>query len=951
MSSPATITFGALLRQLRRRAQMTQGDLAAAVGYSVSFISSLEQNTRRPDVHVVSQHFVPALALQEEPHLATHLLELAAVVCGDLHPTGTHTLTHERCIVTTETNHEPPTNLPRPPTPLIGREQTVKKICDRLLGHQGRLLTLVGSPGVGKTRLALEVAVHLQLFHRDGIYFVPLASVSDPAHVASVMVAALGLVESNPKPPLSRLLAFLRQKELLLLLDNFEQVIAAGPLVAELLASCPRLRVLVTSRERLHLRAEQRFWVPPLDLASACTLFVERAQAVEPDFILTPQNQFTVGEICQALDCLPLALELSAAQIMLCTLPTLLARLQEASLDLLTSGPSDLPHHQHSLRAAFDHSWHLLTSNEQALLAQLSIFRGGFDNQALHDVTNAAPQLLLNLVDKSLVRRQREERSGVERYDLHELIRQAAAERLAQMPDIESVTRCRHSAFYCRLVGAQEVRLQGPEQQAALASIALELDNIRAAWNLAVTQQQIELLGVAIHSLGLFYEWRNHYQEGEVVYKSAVQELKKIAHPSALAQQVLAEVLAWQGTFCRLAGRLLEARRSLQKSLSLLDGLCIKQEVQHTNAFTLLQYGHTEAAQTEYQAAEPYYRQALALYQLLDNDWGAANVLFGLGAMYYRLCDYEQARLHYEACLAHYRATDDHRNSADTLERLSYIFRDQSQFAEAEQLTMAAIAFYEMMNDRAKIAYGQLALGWLCNYTGRHVQAYAVVEKAAVVFAELGLTAPLTAPIVLLAIINMDLGKYVEARQQLQSYLPHCRTAGNRSDLALSLMLLAALTIVEGDYGAAELLLVESIAHYQKTGEQDRLAQAVTLSGIVASSMGRRTVAQSCFLQALQVATNNRTFSLLILALLGCSLLLAQQGEVERAVEVYAMIAGNPMVANSQLRQDLAKPTLTALVAPLSSLVVAAAHARGEANDPWSTADILLAELTVSTLA
>ena len=801
------------------------------------------------------------------------------------------------------------------------------------------------------------MAANLQAVHKDGLYFVPLAAITDPDLVASALVTALGLPEIHDKSPQLRLLAFLRQKELLLLLDNFEQIAPAAPLVAELLAGCPRLRVLVTSRERLHLRVEQRFLVPPLDLVHASALFTQRAQTVEPAFTLTSQNQTTVTEICQLLDCLPLAIELAAVQMALFSPQTLLERLQTQRLDSLNDGPRDLPSRHRSLRAVFDRSWRLLPKAEQRLLAHLSIFRGGFTPHAVEQVTGASAAILLSLMVKSLVRRQIQEQArrtistgedsarAEERCDLHELIRHYAAEQLTQLDQAGESIGYQHSRFYCRLLREQERKLQGAAQQAALALIALEIDNIRTAWRWAVAQQQVDLLEQAMHSLGLFYEWHNHYQEGLLVYQDTVRHLQTIGDNACLEQRVQAAALAWQSVFCRLSGHLAEAGVCLQQSLTLLDGLAIHADVQRTKAFSLLQLGHVEVGQTTYQAAEPHYRQALALYQLLADPWGTANVFFGLGTMYYRLCEYAQARTCYETCLTHYRAANDYRNSADTLERLAYIFRDQGQFAEAEQLTMAAIALYDMMNDRAKIAHGQLALGWLYNYTGRHTQAYAVIEKAAPVFEALGLTAPLTAPIVMLAIINMDLGQYAEARRKLQSYLPHSRNTQNRSELAFSLLLLTAILVVEGNYGTAEPFIAESITHYQKTGEQDRLAQAIALSGFVARGMDKRAMAQTSFAQALQIAIDNHGLALLVLALLGCALLLAEQDEVEWAIELYATVAKYPIVANSHLRQDLAHPRITALAAMLPPAVVAAARSRGEANDLWATANALLPEL------
>jgi predicted ATPase len=274
-------------------------------------------------------------------------------------------------------------HLPAPPTELIGREAVVHQLGNRLLGHIGRLLTLVGPPGIGKTTLALAVAARLQLHYRDGAVFVPLAAISDPVLMVSTIAAAVGCREGSARPPQVRLIEFLRRKTMLLVLDNLEQIPDAAPLIAELVAECPGLCILATSRERLHLRAEQRFKVPPLDLASAVDLFIRRAQAVDAAFVLTSANQPTLEAICQRLDCLPLAIELGAAQVDLLSLSHLLAQLQAHRLDLLVDGAHDLPPQHRTLRLAIERSYGLLPEAERRLFRRLGVFVGGFDWAAI----------------------------------------------------------------------------------------------------------------------------------------------------------------------------------------------------------------------------------------------------------------------------------------------------------------------------------------------------------------------------------------------------------------------------------------------------------------------------------------------------------------------------------------------------------------------------------------
>ncbi len=711
-------------------------------------------------------------------------------------------------------------NLPIPPTSLIGREQEVAEISTLLTRPELRLVTLVGSGGIGKTRLAIAVTTQMRSFFVGGICFVALAALNDPELVVPTIAQELGLKESGTHSPLQQVQAFVSEQPFLLVLDNFEQIVVAAPQLEQLLAGCPCLKILVTSRVVLHLSAEQVVPVAPLSLpnlstsayediaeSAAVTLFVQRASNILPSFQLTAGNARAIAEICARLDGLPLAIELAAARVKLLPPQVLLARLWQR-LQLLTGGPRSLPARQQTLRSTIQWSYDLLGTEEQALFHVLSVFEGGWTLEATEALCQETGQAYLDvlntlaaLIDNSLI--QSDEQGAEEpRFLMLQTVREFGREKLTASGELET-TRMAHARYFLALAEQAEPELHGPNQATWVTRLEQEHDNLREA-----------------------LEWGLE---------------KVIDEKAAERREIGVRLSAALKEFWMILGYYREARTFLERALALSEGT-------RTNlrARVLRAIASVADCQGDIDRIEVVARQSLALSRELEDTCGIAESFGSLAAAaWFRGKIVEAVSLHEEQVRL-LRQVGEPGEVADALFHLAEHVSTLGEYARGQALFEEALALFRQAGNELWVG-GTLAhsASWLWFTLGDLATMRQRFQEGQALIIKVGDRAWSADCLWIAALLALAEGEPVRASSLAQESLSIYREMGDPWYSAWLLHLLGRIEVERGEMPAARTDYQQSLALNQQVGEKWMTPFNLEgLAGVVAAQGALRWAAQ-----------------------------------------------------------------------------------------------------------
>jgi predicted ATPase/DNA-binding XRE family transcriptional regulator len=832
-------SFGTWIKRRRKALDLTQQGLAQRVGCSLATIVKIEADERRPSRQIAEllvQHLeIPAD--QRDQFLKVARQDKLPEALGEIEFSSAPPLSGRRVPI------------PRAPEALIGREVELAQIARLVQDPKCRLLNLTGPGGIGKTRLALETASQMQDAFEFGAVFINLAPLGGRDQIVTAIADALGIVLYSASDRSVQLINRLNDKEVFIVLDNFEQLLNQPDCVAfprDLLVGAPLVKLLVTSREPLQLQSEWVFEVrglpvpegnetDALEFSSAVKLFVQRAQQTRSGFELRPEDRSAVREICQLVDGMPLAIVLAAAWTRTLTCAEIVREIR-SNINFLTTSSRDITERHRSIRATFEHSWKLLALEEQSVLQRLSIFKGGFTREAAEFVAGANLSLLSALVSKSLLHRTEQGH-----YDLHELVRQYSLEYLKKDELAYIETQDRHSEYYSALLNERGDGFKSADQPTVARELAGEIANLRQAWRWAGSRGQALQVGQAADTLFWLYELRCDCREGVPLFgyvaKSLGEEKESAGETASSSDETRvitwARVMAYQGFFCLRQGLHPQSKDLLERSLAILRPMAERGSPAAREALsnTLAFLGMLTVSLGDYTKGNRFLNEGLEIKRATKDGWGIAFCLRQLGVLGFYQGAYDEADRLLSEGLEVSRALGNSWAIAYSLDFLGTAAYTQGEYAEAENLLREGLALSQQVEDRFTTAYALNGLG----------------------------------------LVKQKLGEHAEARR----------------------------------------LFEDSISIWREIGDLASMAQSINNLGDVYLETNENLAAQKCFLEALSVAKNAGLVPVMLDALLGIAILRAGEGFHESAIKTLAHVKDHP--ASTQATKSRAEKLYTEL--------------------------------------
>jgi serine/threonine protein kinase/predicted ATPase len=964
--------FGVLLFEMLTRVRPFSAGHFAQTLYAIANKAAPDLEALRPDCPAALVDLIYRMLEkhrdQRIPSVRQVGAELENILMGRSSPVLPHAPTQpHRAWHGTEREPAASPELPTEITPFIGRVEELAKLAWLLVDPDARLITIVAPGGMGKTRFALEASRRILgrmgdfgetsrtvTRFTDGVFFVPLASLGSPELVIAAIADAIGLELHRGREPAEQLLGYVRNKAMLLVFDNFEHVLESAGVVGDILRVAPRSIALATSRERLGLSGETIFElgsmeVPgpktPEDLlgSSAVNLFVTCARRVQADFELSTETTEAVTRVCRLVGGMPLGIVLAASWVGVMT-PVEIADEIGRSFDFLTTEMRDVPERQRSLRAAFDHSWKLLDEQQRATFSRLCVFRGGFSRKAAETVAEASIRTLAALTNKSLLRRD----PSTGRYEMHEMLRQYAEERLGESPGSHERTLDLHADYYARFLAERTERLNEREPFTALDEIETEIDNVRAAWKHMLAHEQLSSVASAIPTLKKYYRYRGTFIEAEAVFGMAARSLEASCETLTGEQaRLLGVILNVQCLQCEALGHNRQALDLGDRALLLLDESAHPSE----RACVVYAVGLIHSKLGDRKQGTRRLDQALALFRAKDEPIGVVWALATLGNVQAWAGDYRKAEGPLRESIAfHAQASPSESDlsffSSGVVELhgligLGLVMAGRGDYEESCRLLSLGLQMNEEFKDILGTLGGQRHLASALRSLGDYAEAEAQARGCLKLSQEVGASDQEVWCWLVLGDVLKDQGQYADAAACFEKAHTLGEGRDNPQLAAAARLRYGDLALLQGDYARAEANFSHDLALFEELETFWGIVPALCGLGYVACHRGDYVVARERFGRALTTALACKAQPLANRVAAGIALSFAKTGQTVRAAELLERIRSDSATERSTHTQRI-DPLLAQLEKELPPDELAAVLERGKTFDLEALSDELV---------